>query len=38
VAAFLVNKLPGRLIAGAVGVTLVATNVPAIVTLIGRLL
>lgn len=38
VAAFLVNKLPGRLIAGAVGITLVAINIPAIVSLIGRLL
>ncbi|WP_341702335.1 sulfite exporter TauE/SafE family protein [Ferrovibrio sp.] len=38
VAAFLVNKLPGRLIAGAVGVTLVAINIPTIISLIGRLL
>lgn len=38
VAAFLVNKLPGRLIAGAVGITLVAINIPTVVLLIGRLL
>lgn len=37
-AAFLVNKLPGQWIAAAVGITLVAINVPAIVSLIGRLL
>jgi uncharacterized membrane protein YfcA len=38
VAAFLVNKLPGRLIAGAVGLVLIGINVPALVSLIGRLL
>src|SRR3546814_19452549 len=37
VAAFLVNKLPARLIAGAVGHTLVAINISATVSLIGRL-
>lgn len=38
VAAFLVNKLPGRLIAGAVGLVLIGINIPALVSLIGRLL
>lgn len=38
VAAFLVNKLPGRLIAGTVGVVLIGINIPALVSLIGRLL
>jgi uncharacterized membrane protein YfcA len=38
VAAFLVNRLPGRLIAAAVGVMLVATNLPTILSLIGRVL
>ncbi|WP_341896444.1 sulfite exporter TauE/SafE family protein [Ferrovibrio terrae] len=38
IAAFLVNKLPGRLIAGAVGIILIGLNIPAVVSLIGRLL
>ncbi|HEX6958948.1 MAG TPA: sulfite exporter TauE/SafE family protein [Ferrovibrio sp.] len=38
VAAFLVNKLPGRLIAGAVGVTLIGVNIPTVLSLIDRLL
>lgn len=38
VAAFLVNKLPGRLIAGAVGIVLIGINMPTLITLIGKLL
>lgn len=38
IAAFLVNRLPGRWIAGAVGLVLVGINIPALVSLIGRLL
>lgn len=38
VAAFLVNRLPGRLIAGAVGVVLIGINIPTLIALIGRLL
>jgi uncharacterized membrane protein YfcA len=38
VAAFLVNKLPGRAIAGAVGLVLLGLNIPALVALVGRLL
>ena len=38
VAAFLVNRLPGRLIAGAVGLVLIGINMPALIALIGKLL
>lgn len=38
VAAFLVNHLPGRLIAGAVGLVLIGINMPTLISLIGRLL
>jgi uncharacterized membrane protein YfcA len=37
VAAFLVNKLPGRMIAGAVGLVLLGLNIPALAALVGRL-
>lgn len=37
-AAFLVNKLPGRWIAGAVGATLIVINIPTILSLIGSFL
>lgn len=36
-AAFLVNRLPGRLIAGAAGVVLIAINIPTIMSVLGRL-
>ncbi len=38
VAAFLVNRLPGQLIAGAVGLVLIGINMPALIALIGKLL
>lgn len=37
IAAFLVNRLPGRLIAAAVGVVLIGLNLPALYALIGLL-
>lgn len=37
-AAFMVNRLPSRLIAGAVGIVLIAINLPAIYSLLNRLL
>ena len=37
-AAFMVNRLPGRLIAGAVGMVLIAINIPTILSVLGRIL
>ena len=37
-AAFLVNRLPGRLIAGAVGMVLIAINIPTILSLLEGIL
>jgi uncharacterized membrane protein YfcA len=36
-AAFLVTRLPSRMIAGAVGVLLLGINLPSLITLVGRL-
>lgn len=38
IAAFLVNRLPGRLIAGAVGTVLIAINIPTILSVLDRIL
>ena len=37
-AAFAIQHLPGRLLAGAVGVTLIAINIPSILSLLNRFL
>jgi uncharacterized protein len=37
-AAFMIQRLPGRLLAGAVGVTLIAINIPTILSLLNRFL
>ncbi len=37
-AAILVNRLPGRLIAGAVGAVLIAINIPTILSVLGQIL
>lgn len=37
-AAFMIQRLPGRLLAGAVGVTLIAINIPTILSLLDRFL